>query len=100
MPYKINPFTGNPDYYDASTGGTVTSITAGNGLSGGTITTSGTIDIDGTKVPYYALGPSAGLVQWNGSAWVIDATNYVNKAGDTMTGYLTLNADPSSPLHL
>jgi hypothetical protein len=99
MPYKINPFTGNPDYYDASTGGTVTSITAGNGLSGGTITTSGTIDIDGTKVPYYALGPSAGLVQWNGSAWVIDATNYVNKAGDTMTGYLTLNADPSSPLH-
>jgi len=99
MPYKINPFTGNPDYYDASTGGTVTSVTAGNGLSGGTITTSGTIDIDATKVPYYALGPSAGLVQWNGSAWVIDATNYVNKAGDTMTGYLTLNADPSSPLH-
>ena len=99
MPYKINPFTGNPDYYDASTGGTVTSITAGNGLSGGTITTSGTIDIDGTKVPYYALGPSAGLVQWNGSAWVIDATNYVNKAGDTMIGYLTLNADPSSALH-
>ncbi|MFO1303334.1 MAG: tail fiber domain-containing protein [Burkholderiales bacterium] len=31
---------------DANSGGTVTSITAGNGLTGGTITTSGTIAVD------------------------------------------------------
>jgi hypothetical protein len=31
---------------DASSGGTVTSVTAGNGLTGGTITTSGTIALD------------------------------------------------------
>jgi len=31
---------------DANSGGTVTSITAGSGLSGGTITTSGTISLD------------------------------------------------------
>jgi hypothetical protein len=31
---------------DASSGGTVTSITAGNGLTGGTITTTGTIAVD------------------------------------------------------
>ena len=31
---------------DTSSGGTVTSITAGNGLTGGTITTSGTIAVD------------------------------------------------------
>jgi hypothetical protein len=33
-----------------SSGGTVTSITAGTGLTGGTITTSGTIAIDSTVV--------------------------------------------------
>jgi len=100
MPYKINPFTGNPDYYDASTGGTVTSITAGTGLSPITITTSGTIDIDITKVPYYSGGPLvSGFTKWNGTTWVIDTNNYVNKAGDTMTGFLTLNTDPTSNLH-
>ena len=31
---------------DVSSGGTVTSVTAGNGLTGGTITTSGTIAVD------------------------------------------------------
>ena len=34
---------------DANGGGTVTSITAGNGLTGGTITTSGTIAVDPTS---------------------------------------------------
>jgi hypothetical protein len=99
MPYKINPFTGNPDYYDASTGGTVTSITAGTGLSPITITTSGTIDIDITKVPYYSGGPLvSGFTKWNGTTWVIDTNNYVNKAGDTMTGFLTLHANPTLAL--
>jgi hypothetical protein len=29
-----------------------------------------------------------------------DLANKVNKTGDTMTGFLTLNADPTQPLHL
>ena len=100
MPYKINPFTGNPDFYEASSGGTVTSITAGTGLNGGTITTSGTIDLDITKVPYYSGGPLvSGFTKWNGITWVIDTNSYVNKAGDIMTGYLTLVGDPTSALH-
>ena len=33
---------------DANSGGTVTSVTAGSGLSGGTITTSGTLAVDST----------------------------------------------------
>jgi hypothetical protein len=41
-----------PTWTSVSGTGTVTSITAGtNGLTGGTITTSGTIDIDTAKVP-------------------------------------------------
>ena len=42
-----------------SSGGTVTSITAGTGLSGGTITTSGTIAIDSTYLTYIAHGEAA-----------------------------------------
>lgn len=38
------------DQIDALPGGTVTSVTAGTGLSGGTITTSGTIDLANTTV--------------------------------------------------
>ena len=40
-------------------GGTVTSITAGTGLSGGTITTSGTIAIDSTYQSYISHGETA-----------------------------------------
>jgi len=99
MPYKINPFTGNPDYYDASSGGTVTSVASGTGLTGGPITTTGTLSVDSATVPYYAGGPgSAGFVKWNGTAWAIDTASYVNRAGDTMTGSLILNADPTTAL--
>jgi len=38
----------------ASGGGTVTSITAGTGLSGGTITTSGTLAVDPAQLPFLA----------------------------------------------
>ena len=56
--------------------GTVTSITAGTGLTGGTITTSGTVAAD--------FGTTAGKVTEGGTT--------VLKAGDTMTGKLTLPA--------
>jgi len=43
---------------------------------------------------------------WNGYAWLVGVgtpegpvTDYVLKVGDTMLGFLTLNADPTTPLH-
>lgn len=38
------------------------------------------------------------LMIYNGSSWVSVADHYVLKTGDTMTGGLTLNADPTLPL--
>jgi hypothetical protein len=50
-------------------GGTVTSITAGTGLSGGTITGSGTVAIlTAFQLPQSCS--STQIPQWNGSAWV------------------------------
>lgn len=41
---------------------------------------------------------------WNGATWddvatTVNLTGKVNKSGDTLTGFLTLNADPVSALH-
>jgi hypothetical protein len=45
----------------------------------------------------------SGLYVYDGSTWaaVGGSLGYtpVNKAGDTMTGFLTLNADPTNALH-
>lgn len=67
-------------------GGTVTSITAGTGLTGGTITSTGTIAAD--------FGATTGKVTEGGTT--------VLKTGDTMTGKLTLPAvtAASAPLNL
>ena len=50
--------------------------------------------------PYSAANP-AGYITGISSLDVTTALGYtpVNKAGDSMTGYLTLNADPTSALH-
>ena len=52
------------------------SISAGTGMSFTTITTSGSVSIDTTKVPYFASGFSTGFLKYNGSAWVFDTTSY------------------------
>lgn len=65
--------------------GTVTSITTGAGLTGGTITTSGTIAAD--------FGSVTGKITEGGTT--------VLKSGDTMTGKLTLGAGgTSAPINL
>lgn len=66
--------------------GTVTSVTAGTGLTGGTITSTGTIAAD--------FGATTGKVTEGGTT--------VLKTGDTMTGKLTLPAvtAASAPLNL
>lgn len=65
--------------------GTVTSITAGTGLTGGTITTSGTVAAD--------FGTTTGKVTEGGTT--------VLKTGDTMTGKLNLgNVASTAPVNL
>jgi hypothetical protein len=56
--------------------GTVTSISAGSGMSFATITTTGTVAIDVLKVPYISGGFSTGLLKWSGSNWTFDNTTY------------------------
>ena len=61
----------------SSSSGTITSISAGTGMSFTTITASGSISIDITKVPYIGTGFNNGFLKWNGSAWVFDNSTYL-----------------------
>lgn len=74
---------GNTPIWTAS--GTVTSITAGAGLSGGTITTSGTISLS-TPVSLANGGTNASLTPSNGGIFYSTAT-----AGAILTGTATAN---------
>lgn len=68
--------------------GTVTSVGAGTGMSFATITTSGNVAIDVTKVPYLAAGFSNGFLKWNGSAWIFDNTTYFPNPTGTTSQYI------------
>ena len=81
--------------------GTVFSVSAGTGMSFTTITGSGSVSIDTTKVPYLSAGFSTGLLKWDGSAWVFDNSAYLTTAvtsvatgtgltGGTITGAGTI----------
>jgi len=60
--------------------GTVTSVSAGTGMSFTTITGAGSVNIDTTKVPYLSGGFSIGLLKWNGSIWTFDNNTYLTSA--------------------
>ncbi len=54
---------------DANSGGTVTSVATGAGLTGGPITISGTVNLASTQLlPTVACG-NGQVPQWNGSSW-------------------------------
>ena len=54
---------------DTNSGGTVTSVATGAGLTGGPVTTSGTLNLASTQLlPTVACG-NGQVPQWNGSAW-------------------------------
>lgn len=64
------------------------------------------LDFPNTPTPgqIYTLGGIS--YTYNGYAWVvgggsqpITTVDYVLRAGDSMTGLLTLSADPTAPLH-
>lgn len=75
--------------------GTVTSVATGTGLTGGTITGSGTISINSTYQTYISNGNTAyGWGNHASAGYLLvttAASTYVKKAGDTMTGNLTIN---------
>lgn len=60
---------------DASSGGTVTSVGTGPGLTGGAITSAGTINLAGTQLLPTVACATNQIAKWNGSAWACAADN-------------------------
>jgi hypothetical protein len=62
-------------------------------------------DFPAGPVPGQIYTSGAASYTWDGVAWMSGGSStagggdYVLKAGDTMTGFLTLNADPIQALH-
>ena len=68
----------NSDWVGVTVGtGTVASVAAGTGMNFTTITSTGNVDIDTTKVPYYATPPSNGLLKYTSGVWGIDTSTYL-----------------------
>src|SRR5690606_37198123 len=84
-----------------SSGGTLTSITAHDGLSGGTITSSGSIGIaDGgvTSIKLHSMGAttSGQVLKWNGSTWIAGADED-NGVVESNVRKFALSNDPITP---
>ncbi|HQR12507.1 MAG TPA: hypothetical protein PLW68_14375 [Casimicrobiaceae bacterium] len=60
---------------DANSGGTVTSVATGTGLTGGPITASGTINLAATQLLPTVACAANQVPKWNGSAWTCAADN-------------------------
>ncbi len=65
--------------WQAATTGTVTGVGTGSGLTGGPITTSGTINLATTQMLPTVACTTNQIPKWNGSAWACAADNAANK---------------------
>jgi len=60
---------------DANSGGTVTSVATGTGLTGGPITGTGTINLASTQLLPATACAANEIPKWNGSAWTCGTDN-------------------------
>jgi len=67
---------------DSNSGGTVTSVGTGAGLTGGPITGSGTINLAGTQLLPTVACATNQIPKWNGSAWACAPDNDINNAAN------------------
>ena len=68
---------------DANSGGTVTSVVAGSGLTGGTITGAGTIGLAATNLLPTAACATGEIPRWSVNAWTCAIHNPVPSGGAT-----------------
>ena len=96
---------GNPTISATATG-TVTSITAGSGLTGGTITGSGTIAISSSYAPNSLSTASGSAPSYSARSWVnfngtstpsINASGNVSSITDTALGRFIVNFTTAMP---
>lgn len=82
-----------PQYTDQYTG-TVNSVSAGTGMNFTTITASGSVAIDISKVPYLSGGFNTGLLKYTGSAWTFDTSTYLTQSAANLL-YYPLSSNPA-----
>ena len=67
--------------------GSVTTVSAGTGMSFSNITTSGSVSIDTNKVPFLPSGFTDGFLYRDGSSWIINRIIPAKFGGTGQSGY-------------
>lgn len=86
FPFLVDPITGRV-LVDIAGSGSVTSIATGTGLTGGTITTTGTIALDSKLAPLDTLGTALQSVRVNSAATALEY--YTPSSGGSPGGSTT-----------
>lgn len=71
-------------------------VVISGGGGGGSVTPATNTNLGIIKVSVPAVSPSSPIAVGDNDPRIVNA---LNKTGDTMTGFLSLNADPTNPLH-